>query len=128
MKRTVEIVLTTIGLVISVFSLGLFLYMIISFQNKPIIDEGIEHSINVHATYQFIMRLGWYFVVLSVIGAIIGIISIIWFKGNAKPKQASNLLIISSIIILLGSVGIGFIVFLPYCIAGNVGLYRTRQQ
>lgn len=136
MKRTAEIVLSVLGALANAAGAVIALLLVLLFRteevrnefaagfNEEMINEGIEESIDAFALLNLLLGMGWFLVILGVLGTISGIIAIIWFKGNAKPKAAGIILIISSIVILIGTVGFGFIPFLLYLIAGILALVR----
>lgn len=59
---------------------------------------------------------------VTIIGVIVGAISALLFRKNKKPKAASILLLIFSVISTMLTYGIGFLANIFYFIAGGLGL------
>ncbi|MEI3607432.1 DUF4064 domain-containing protein [Pseudogracilibacillus sp. SE30717A] len=126
MKRTGEITLIIIGAVLNLLGIigfGLFtsfsqtdffLYNVLDGYGSP--EELFVINI--------MTGIGWFLAILSFFALIAGIIALFFFKGNKKPKPASIILIITSVIVLLGTFGMGFFAFLCYLVAGIMGLVR----
>lgn len=132
MKRTAEIVLTVFGLIFSLIGAA-FVTFITSLTHLDTFKEGFQEGYNEGGAYNseeadFILNIlsgfGWVVTAVYVIGAILGIVAIVFFVGNKKPKAASIIMIITAVIVGLGTILTGFIPALLYLIAGIVGLVR----
>lgn len=136
LKRTGEITLTVIGAFLNLIGIGVFGFITVfshtdffrlSFSegfNEGMAEDGMEGAIDATVVLNFLSGIGWALSLLSLLGLVAGIIAIIFFKGNKRPKAASIILIITSAIIVLGTIGMGFFAFLCYLIAGIMGLVR----
>lgn len=135
MKRTIEIVLTAIGLLFSLLGAGLTTFLVLM-TRLDVFKEGFEEGYYdgaIEGTYDnseaaivlnILSGFGWLVVSMFAIGIILGIISIFFYIGNKKPKAASIILIIGSVIVGIGTVLTGFMPALLYLIAGIIGLVR----
>ncbi|MBO1001582.1 DUF4064 domain-containing protein [Pseudogracilibacillus auburnensis] len=136
MKRTGEIVMTVIGLILNVLgAIGFLLlasflntdYFRLGFEegfNDSLAEDGLEGAFEAGSFLNVIAGFGWFMFFLCLIGVVAGIVALIFFKGNKKPKAAGIILILTSIVILLGTLGTGFFQFILYLIAGIMGLVR----
>lgn len=136
MKRTGEIVLTVIGLILNLFGVIGFMFLTSfmntdlfrqSFEegfNEGLAEEGMEDALEASSFLSAIAGFGWFLAILSLVGVVAGIIAIVFFRGNKKPKAASIILLISAVVLLIGTVGLGFLPFVVYLIAGIMGLVR----
>jgi len=139
-KRTGEIILTVIGLIFSVLSVigSIILASIIKSDfvvenftegfNEGLAEEGMEGAMDASSFLNIVAGLGWFLTFISIVGIVIGIIAIIFFKDNKRPKAAGIILIIGSIVILLATFGAGFFTFVVYLIAGIMALVRKPPQ
>ncbi|WP_257348451.1 DUF4064 domain-containing protein [Pseudalkalibacillus decolorationis] len=136
MKRTSEIVLTVIGMLINVImALGVGAAIVI-FQNESIQQE-LEREIandpqlnevDPSMIFDIIGTFGWAVVIALAIGFILGLIATFGLKGNKKPKQAGILLIIGGIIVGIATIGSGFGPAILYLIAGIMALVRKPKE
>lgn len=135
MKRTSEIVLGVIGVVLSglMTLLGLFA---LSLQANENFKEGIQEaapqnstvsSADMNAMIEAVGNLGMAMVIASVIGIILGLIAVFSLKGNKKPKLAGTLLIVGAAAVTLISYGAGFLAGLMFLIAGIMSLVRKPK-
>ncbi|WP_335870389.1 DUF4064 domain-containing protein [Bacillus sp. 2205SS5-2] len=136
MKRTVEIVLSVIGVITSVlmaFAGGFFALLL---QNEQVLaDIEAEFTtdpdladVNPTQFIEMIGGAGWVIVAAGVIGLVIGLIAIFSLKGNKKPKLAGILLIIGAVIIALMTLLFGWLPALLFLIAGIMSLVRKPKQ
>lgn len=135
MKRTGEIILTSIGIVFSVFGILAGFGWSSLFGSNVIKEEVLnDPSLNsadmsdIMTGFAILEGSGWFIVVIAVISLIVGILGIIFFMGNKKPKAAGIILIIGSVIVLVGSIGTGFFSFITYLIAGIMGVVRKSPE
>src|SRR5690625_4373625 len=82
--------------------------------------EGTYDNSEAELLLNILSGFGWLVVAMFAIGIILGIISIFFYIGNKKPKAASIILIIGSVIVGIGTVLIGFMPALLYLIAGII--------
>lgn len=141
MKRTAEIVLTVIGLILT--SLGAILVGVsISLFNSNVFindfenmflqiaqDEGITiNSSDIQMIITTFQNAGWIVLALLIVSLILSIIAIYCFVGNKKPKTASLLVIIAAVIVAISTLLAGFLPALFYLIAGIVGFARKTTK
>ena len=72
--------------------------------------------------------IGWFLSIISLLALIAGIVALLFFKGDKKPKAAGIILIITSVILALGTFMMAFLAALCYLIAGIMGLVRKPPQ
>ena len=137
MKRTIETTLTTIGLILNSIGMVVMILLLLftntnEFRNSFIdgfieaaSEEGLSASSqDINALFSLFLSMGWIIFIVLLIGMIMGIIAIYFFVGNKKPKAASIIMIITSLIIVVGTLLTGFMPALLYLIAGIIGLIR----
>ncbi len=137
MKRTAEFVLGIIGVVTS----GLFSLLGVLFSagaNMPEFQEAVEQELqndptlsgedNLGLMVDTFNSLGTYIITISIISAIIGIVGVILIRGNKKPVIAGILFILASLLIGIGSIGLGFIPGILFLIAGILCFARKPKN
>lgn len=134
MKRTGEMVLTIIGIVIyALCAIGGFIFSSILKNNQLMSD--LAHQIatpqmsasDVMATFEMASSTIMLVSIVSVISLILGIVAAVFLKGNKKPKAAGIILIITSV---LGTIVTVLGVVVPaifYLIAGIMALARKPK-
>lgn len=139
MKRTAEIRLTSIGLGLTTLAAALII-IFMSFSNTDSFKEFFQErllketqdqgaavtSSDVDLLFDTITGIGGGFLVSVIISAILGAISLYFFRRNKKPIAASILSLIAAVVIGVGTLLFGFIPALLFLIAGIVGLVRKR--
>lgn len=140
MKRTVEIVLTIIGIVL--FGLPVLLSGIMlnakdnpqireemeSFINSPEVQmEGEITSSDLGQMMDMMGSFAMFILIASLIAIGLGILAVIFLKGNKKPKAAGIILIITAVIMTFATVFIGLFGGVAYLIAGIVALVRKPK-
>ncbi|MGN8647706.1 DUF4064 domain-containing protein [Gracilibacillus sp. HCP3S3_G5_1] len=136
MKRTVEIVLSIIGAF--VYALGaLFggLFRMLDgdsdmMQEILLEDPTISESdlADVQVVLNGIGSIGTVMIVGAIISIIAGIVAIVFFKGNSKPKVASIILLVVGGGTTLITFGVAIFAGIFYIIAGIMGLVRKPPQ
>ncbi|MBS4217855.1 DUF4064 domain-containing protein [Bacillus sp. FJAT-49711] len=126
MKRTGEITLGIIGIILSVLTalVGMF-FMWIS-KSEEIKSFVFEESLNdptvtpedIELVLNFMGGGGWALIIAAILGVILGIIGVIAIKGNKKPKLAGAMFIIGTVLVGVISFGFGFLPAILYLIAG----------
>lgn len=137
MKRTVEIVLTSISVAINTFAtfiMGGIMFLVSSPELKNDFreaffevarEEGVALSIDeIDMALDLFSRLGWFVFALFLLGVILGALAIYFFAGNKKPKAASLITLITGIVITVLTAFFGFVPGILYVAAGIVGLLR----
>lgn len=138
LKRTGEITLSIIGAVLSVFGIllaGVFRVMgkqqefaneFVRGYNEALAAEGLSAASEAEALdiLNFLVGASTVVLIVAIIALVVGIVAAILFAGNKNPFAASLLLVISAVVILIGSLGSGIITAVLYIIAGIMGFVR----
>ncbi|MEW9502313.1 DUF4064 domain-containing protein [Jeotgalibacillus marinus] len=138
MKRTAEIILTVIGVVINVLMIaGAFILKPVFsddqsrmefeeiFQDDPVLAEaGLDPSV----IFDALNSLGVVFIIAVMISTILSIIAIVVVRGNRKPNLAGGLLIASTVVVGLGTFLFGWLPALLFLIAGIMCFARKPKQ
>lgn len=141
MKRTVEIVLTIIGIVL--FGLPVLLSgLLLGSQNDPQVRQELENFMNspemqmegeasnldVGQIMDAIGSFAVFVLIAALIAMALGILAAIFLKGDKKPKAAGIILIITAIVMTFATVFIGIFGGVAYLIAGIVALVRKKKD
>lgn len=136
MRRTVEVVLSIIGAF--VYLLGaLFGFLFRALEGNDEMFEGLvaedpsltqEDMEAMEIMLNGIGSVGNVLIAGSVISIIAGIVAIIFFKGNKKPKVASIILLVVGGGTTLITFGAAIFAGIFYIIAGIMGLVRKPKQ
>lgn len=141
MKRTVEIVLTVIGMLLFIIPIfaGFTFQMV---KDNPQIRQQVENAVreaensqNIEAmpmdVNQLFNVLGTFTMVILIAGILaigLGILAIVFLKGNKKPKAAGIILIISAIVMTFATFALGLFGGAAYLVAGIVALVRKSTK
>lgn len=114
MKRTAERVLSIISVIVNFLSLIFLMIYIFASQmilNDPLFEQEIENALNTPGMTQeeieasmaltntimpFISSIGWFFVVVTIIAIILGIVGAV--KVNKNSKSAGIMFIIAGVL------------------------------
>ncbi|MBS4207730.1 DUF4064 domain-containing protein [Bacillus sp. FJAT-50079] len=135
MKRTGEMTLGIIGIVLSFFMaiFGVALkWASDSEEIKSVFLEATENDpalnpSDAELVFSTLAGAGTSMLIAAIIGIVIGIIAAIFTKGNKKPKLAGILFIVSAVLITIISFLTGFLPALLYLIAGIMCLVRKPK-
>ncbi|UOR10462.1 DUF4064 domain-containing protein [Halobacillus amylolyticus] len=138
MKRIVEIVFTVIGLVIYGLTAVLSL-VFLNVQDNPgwradmqsILnqDQNMEQAqISVDQIMEGVASVTWIIIISALVAVILGIVAVVFLKGNKKPKPAGIILIITGIVTTIGTIGFGLFGGLAFLIAGIIALVRKSEN
>ncbi|MBW8348646.1 DUF4064 domain-containing protein [Bacillus sp. IITD106] len=127
MKRTGEIVLGVIGMILSalIALMGmLFMFAGKSEDVKPLLEESLndptinQEGIDANMILDMMSTAGSALIIAAILGVILGIVALIAIKGNKKPKLAGLMFIIGAVLVGVITIGFGFLPALLYLIAG----------
>lgn len=138
MKRTGEITLSIIGAITALFGIIIFSALRKFFLMDEIVGEFVEgfneemisEGLDTIDTASFAGGISVFFnfvLIIFITALIVGTIAAFLFKNNNKPKAAGIILIIASVIVTLGTIGIGLITGILLFIAGIMGLVRKPK-
>ncbi|SEQ72781.1 Protein of unknown function [Virgibacillus subterraneus] len=136
MNRTGEIVLTIVGALIYMLFAGLGIFAAWLFNNEQVLNEASDEMMqqpgmgtgDMQAMLEVLQGGGLVLAIVSIIALVLGIISIILVKGDKKPKAAGIILIVTSVLAAIITVGAGIFSGIFYLIAGIMCLARKEQQ
>src|SRR5699024_1904166 len=106
-KRTAEIVVTIIVAILYAISAAGGELVIVLNNNQDLVQEAVEGAeaqgaeismAELNDVLQGIGGSGWMLAIFSVIAIIVGIVAIVFLKGNKKPKPAGIMLIIIAVL------------------------------
>ncbi|MFD2923335.1 DUF4064 domain-containing protein [Halobacillus naozhouensis] len=138
MKRIVETVFVVIGLLIYGIATALsFVFLNIQdnegwraeMQSMLNQDPNFEQAqLSVDQIMQGVASVVWVIIISALLAIILGILAIVYLKGNKKPKAAGIILIITGVVTTVGTLGFGLFGGLAFLIAGIVALVRKTKQ
>ncbi|QFT90730.1 hypothetical protein FIU87_18970 [Bacillus sp. THAF10] len=135
MKRTTEIVLSVIAVVLSGLTalMGLFFNSMFGdpemrdmMEQEMSADPALEGQ-DMTAIMDMIEMVGPSLLIVGILSLVLGIIGIIAIKGNKKPILAGVMLILAALIIGIGTIGVAFIPAILFLIAGIMSLVRKPK-
>jgi len=132
MKRTVEMILSVIGILSYGLLAGLGGIMLLLQNNDEFLREMMaqESQIGTNELDVILEGLatgGWILIIVSVLSIIFGIIAIFLIKGNKRPKSAGTIYIAVSVLGAIITVGFGILPGVFYLIAG-IMCFARRQM
>ncbi|WP_181350353.1 DUF4064 domain-containing protein [Thalassobacillus sp. CUG 92003] len=141
MKRTAEMIFTWIGILLFAAIIGLSIFVLNVKDNPELREEiqqgmeqgvpegaeGSEANINVDQFIDMIGSGATFFLVVSIIAVVLGILSWVFLKGNKKPKAAGIILIITAVVGTIATAFLGFLAGAAYLIAGITALVRKSK-
>ncbi|MBS4198848.1 DUF4064 domain-containing protein [Bacillus sp. FJAT-49732] len=136
MKRTAEVTLGIIGIILSALTalVGMFFMWISdsedlkSFVMEESLNDPAVNPDDIDLALSFILGAGWALIIAAILGIILGVIGVITVKGNNKPKLAGFMFIIGAILVGVISFGFGFLPALLYLIAGIMCFARKPVE
>ncbi|WP_339147949.1 MULTISPECIES: DUF4064 domain-containing protein [unclassified Sutcliffiella] len=135
MKRTAEIVMTVIAVIISGITalFGLLMNFGLSspeftqmMEEEMAADPAVE-EMDMAAFMDMLALAGPTWIAVGILSLILGVIGIIALKGNKKPVLAGIMLILAALVIGVGTFGLGFIPAILYLIAGIMAFARKPK-
>lgn len=137
MKRTAEIVLGVIGAIIYGLFAALGGMMIWMQNNEELIRDSFEQTaeqnpeINMGDFDMVIESMGtggWMILIVSLLALLLGIIAMVFLRGNRRPKAAGIIFIITAVGTSIITLGVGIIPGLFYLIAGIMCFARKPPR
>lgn len=135
MKRTGEIVLAVIGILLS----GLFAIVGVAINylmdNPEFLEElnqGLSSDPNLseselNAAMGLVELLGPSLLVVGGLTVVLGIIGIIAISKNRKPILAGVMLVLAALVIGIGTLGVGFLPAILFLVAGIMSFVRKPK-
>ncbi|RWZ52365.1 DUF4064 domain-containing protein [Halobacillus fulvus] len=139
MKRTVEIVLTVIGILLYAFPIVVG-WVFVAFQDNPQVREEFIIAMNeasggqeftnmdINQVWDMMGTFAMFILISSIVGVVLGILSIFFLSKNRRPKTAGIILILTAVVLTFATVGLGLFSGGLYLIAGIVALVRKTPR
>lgn len=136
MSRVVEIVFSVIGIVLFlIVSVGSSFVLALPQDNQDVqdgfqqaIDKSNITNISASEMASAVNDGALYLLIVTLICTILGIVSIIYLKGNKKPKLAGGILIVTAILGTVATFVLGIFGGIAYLIAGIIALVRKSKK
>lgn len=139
MKRTGEYVLGIIGIVVYAFITLLAAFMVWMQNNedkvkdlmKEAADESSESVMSPEEIDEMIESMGssgWPLLIAGILTVILGIVALVFLKGNKRPKLAGIILVALAVLSLFVFGGFALFGTVPYLIAGLMCLIRKPPK
>lgn len=135
MKRTGEVVLGVIGAIL--YGLGaIFGIVMIALKNNDMVQDEIREmsedpelagTVDFNSILASLAAGGWTLFITSLIALILGIIAIVFIKGNKKPKAAGIIFIVAAVVMAIVTFGVAIFPGIFFLIAGIMCLVRKPQ-
>ncbi|MFD1068130.1 DUF4064 domain-containing protein [Oceanobacillus locisalsi] len=129
MKRTGEIVLGIIGILVYGLVTALGGFMLFLQNNEGLLQDAVEET--PQASFEDLNMVmegmgtgGWALVITSILAIVLSIVAMVLIKGNKRPKIAGIILIITSVLGTIFTVGIGIFPGIFLLISGIMCLAR----
>ena len=135
LKRTTEIVLAVIGIVLSGL-LSLIGMLVNSFAGNSEFQDSIRDELATDPTlaaedlegfFGMIESVGPTLIVVGLVSLLFGLVGVWAIKGNKKPILAGIMLVLAAVVITLGTVGFGFVPGLLFLIAAIMCFVRKTK-
>ncbi|MFG6118875.1 MULTISPECIES: DUF4064 domain-containing protein [Thalassobacillus] len=138
MKRTAEIVVTSIGIALFGLIAGM-LGIVLNAKDNPDFRNTLEGTIqqdpeanleevNIDQMIEGIADGAMVIIITAVIALLAGIWAIYMLKGNKKPKLAGILLIVIAVMATIVTIGVAVVAGLFYIIAGVLSIVRKPKE
>jgi Protein of unknown function (DUF4064) len=134
-KRTGEVVMGIIGIVLSALFSIIGIAANMSMSDPAIMDEmqqmmESDPAMTTQDT-SFILdmaeTMGWYLIVIGIIASIFGLIAVLAIVKNRRPVLSGIMFIIAALVIGVGTIGFGFIPGLLFLISGIMAFVRKPK-
>lgn len=138
MKRTGEIVLGVLGALFYLFIAFIGGLIVWVQNNKDQVQEFFNQAAaeapnaamseaDLNNLFDAMGNSGMILLIMSIIAVILGIVAMVFIKGNKKPKAAGIIFIVTAVIFAFVSFGAGIIGGILYIIAGIMCLVRKPK-
>ncbi|MCH1625614.1 DUF4064 domain-containing protein [Fredinandcohnia quinoae] len=136
MKRTGEIILSIIGMCLYAL-ISLLGFALIALNGNEDFTNEMENiaaedpalsGMDMGAIGDAVSAGGWYFIIVSLLSIVIGIVCLVLLKGNKHPKAAGIILIVVAVLSTLGTFFLAIISGILYLIAGILCLVRKPKE
>ncbi|MFC3039319.1 DUF4064 domain-containing protein [Virgibacillus xinjiangensis] len=136
MKRTGEVILGIIGMLVYTFFAIVGGFMVWMGNNRSLFQQlpeelsqqGVEISeAELNSIVETMGNSGTLFLITSLAAIILGIVSLVLLRGNKKPKASGIILIVTAVISSIIMTIVGFAGGLFYLIAGIMALVRKPK-
>lgn len=136
MKRTAEIVLSIIGMCLYAL-MSLLGFVLLGLNGNEDFTREMEsiaaddpalNGVDIAAIGDMVSAGGWYFIIVSILSIVIGIVCLVLLKGNKHPKAAGIILIVVAVLSTLGTFFLAIFSGLLYLIAGILCLVRKPKE
>ncbi|MCM3620182.1 DUF4064 domain-containing protein [Sutcliffiella horikoshii] len=135
MKRTAEIVMAVIAVIISGLTALVGLLMNFGMSDPEFLRMVEEEAaadpaaqgVDMAEFMDLVALAGPIWIAVGLISLVLGVIGIIAIKGNKKPVLAGVMLILAAVVIGIGTFGVGFIPALLFLIAGIMAFARKPK-
>jgi Protein of unknown function (DUF4064) len=134
MKRTGEIIFTVIGMVIfglMVLGMASFLFAdnaAVEQLIEEVMQEEQETNLSAEEVTAALESGATTLLIVSIVGIVLGGISIFLLIGNKKPKIAAIILLITAVLGTVLTAFFGLFAGAAYLIAGIIALVRKEKQ
>lgn len=126
-KRTAELVLGIIGVVFNVLGailVGLFMGVAGNSINEQIKNDPTVTAEDVALASNFVDGLGWFYVIVCVIGAILGVVGILLLRRNSSAIASGVIFIVAAVLITFLTFFVAIIPAVLYLVAGILAIVR----
>ncbi|KPB05700.1 DUF4064 domain-containing protein [Bacillus sp. CHD6a] len=135
MKRTAEIVMTVIAVIISgltalfgvLMNLGMSDPELTEVMEEEMASDPAMEGMDMGGFMDLLSMAGPTLLTVGIISLILGVVGIIAIKGNKKPLLAGIMLILAALVIGIGTLGFGIIPAVLYLIAGIMAFVRKPK-
>lgn len=137
MKRTAEIVVGILGVLVYGLTAGLGGLMVWLQNNKGLLEDTLNEgaqdqpevsTADMEAFLDVLGTGGWLLVGTSVVAIVLGIVAMVLLKGNNKPMAAGIIFLVTAVIGSIVTGGAGILAGIFYLVAGIMALVRKPQR
>ncbi|WP_227521552.1 MULTISPECIES: DUF4064 domain-containing protein [Bacillus] len=135
MKRSTEMILAVIGIVLSGL-LSMIGFLVNSLATNSDFQDSMKDELaadpalaaeDLEGFFGMIESVGPTLIIVGIVSLILGLVGTWAIKGNKKPILAGIALILAAVVITVGTVGFGFLPGLLFLIAGIMCFVRKPK-